>query len=150
LGVALAPTSAVAQAGSTGGTIGKQGKSVSGSEPEAKPPSAVRKPNKRGENPSPPAAAIVPSAQSPGTPATASPCAGTVGIWSWFIGGDVVIKTNGTVEAVNGLTARWQCNDGLIVMTWSNGFVDRLTLSSDRTKLSGTNNWGLGVSATRK
>jgi hypothetical protein len=137
LALCVDPRSAAAQAGSAGGSIGKQGKSVSGDES----PQAPARPPRPAANKRP---------DSPRVAEPASPCGGIAGVWTWFAGGDVVFKPNGTVEALNGLTARWHCRDGIFTVTWSHGFVDRLTLSSDRARLSGTNNWGFGVTGTRK
>ena len=137
------PHAAAAQAGSTGGSIGKQGKSVSGGE---SPP----EPRRAAPQPAPARPATSRRSETPRAAEAASPCAGVAGVWTWFVGGDAVFKPNGAVEAVNGLTARWTCRDGIFTVTWVNGFVDRLTLSSDRSRLSGTNNLGFTVTGTRK
>ena len=78
-----------------------------------------------------------------------SPCGRIPGVWSWFIGGDVTFKPGGAAVQ-GGLTATWTCSNGRVVMVWSHGFTDRLALSADGTHMSGTNNWGFGVSGTRK
>lgn len=119
----------IAQAGSVGGGVGKQGKSVSGGE-EA--PASRRQ--------APPVAAV---------PPRASPCSRIPGVWSWFIGPDVTFHEGGRLTSpIFGGT--WSCRDRQVVVSWSHGFVDRLTLSADGTHLSGTNQVGTAVSGTRK
>jgi hypothetical protein len=115
----------VAQAGSTGGTIGKTDKSASGSTGE---PRVIRREPRR-------------SRQS----APASPCGKVPGVWSWFNGSVVTIAAGGSASG-GALTARWTCASGKVVMHWSHGYVDRLTLSADGNNLSGSNGlirvWG--------
>jgi hypothetical protein len=116
----------LAQAGSTGGTIGKQNKSVSGSDEGAAPRREVAKP--------------------PGQ--ASSPCAKLPGTWSWFVNGDVTIRANGTHVQGN-LTGTWTCSNGQVVLVWSHGFTDRLTLSPDGNNLDGSNGM-IRVTGTRK
>lgn len=121
-----------AQAGSTGGSIGKQGKSASGG----------------GEAPAPRRSAPPPSQITAPAPA-ASPCAKIPGVWSWFIGPDVTFHAGGKLTSPL-FNATWSCDNGKVVISWSHGFVDRLTLSADGTHLSGTNQAGTAVSGIRK
>ena len=83
------------------------------------------------------------------TPDAATPCRKVIGVWSWFIGGDVTVRNGGTA-AQGPRTATWTCSNAQIVMVWSHGFTDRLTISADGTQMTGTNQIGIGVSATRK
>ncbi len=74
-------------------------------------------------------------------------CSRLPGLWSWFVGGDVSINANGTLsQAATRLTGTWTCTNGQVVMFWSHGWTDRLTLSPDGTSLNGTNGlipvWG--------
>lgn len=131
---------AAAQAGSTGGSIGKQGKSVSGDESSPAP----AQPQRQGPAPRP----ASPKRQAAQPP---SNCPSLAGTWSWFTNGDVVFRADGTAEQTNGFTARWSCAGGMYTVSWNSiPATDRLTLSSDGTRLSGTNNWGLTVTGMRK
>jgi len=73
------------------------------------------------------------------------------GCWKWSNGAYIVIDANGT--AYNGsIGATWKAVDiasGRYTITWPS-FVDMLTLSTDGSTLSGTNNLGVLTSATRK
>lgn len=115
---------AFAQPGSTGGSIGKTGKSQSGSD-EA--PAIRREPS--GRKPARPSA-----------PVATSSCAKMPGSWSWFNGITVVIRSNGTA-AGGRYTATWSCKNDGVIMHWSHGYTDRLQLSQDGTHLSGTNGY---------
>jgi hypothetical protein len=115
-----AATTALAQAGSTGGTIGKQDKSVSGGEERTVPKRSARPTGSRE------------------THSTA--CGKLAGVWSWFVNGDVFIKADGTFAQPQArLTGTWLCDGTNVVMLWSHGATDRLTLSPDGMHLSGTN-----------
>jgi hypothetical protein len=134
---------AIAQAGSTGGTIGKQNKSVSGAD---EPTTANR--SKPAAKPRQPVSARTPA---PSSRKTESPCGKVAGTWSWWVNGDVVVQPNGTAaQAASGLTGTWSCRDGEVAFIWSHGFTDRMRLSPDGTRLSGSNNLGFGVSGVRK
>jgi hypothetical protein len=103
---------------SIGGNIGDDDRSISGvQEPMA--PSQL--PN------SPELQAIKPMA-----------CDRVVGEWSWFNGGTVIIRSDGTVDG-GPYTAKWSCINGKIIMVWSHGYKDRLALSPDGNHLEGTN-----------
>ncbi len=122
------PPVVFAQGGSTGGSIGKQDKAVSGSRERTLPdrPAAAPKPND----------------------GMTSLCGKMSGVWSWFTGGDVVIRSSGTAST-GSLTATWTCKSNQVVMVWSHGFTDRLTISSDGNRLSGSNGF-VTVSGHRK
>jgi hypothetical protein len=123
--LSFVPTAKVfAQAGSIGGTVGKTDKSQSGvhEEPSFRPEPRTRKPAKQAGGP-----------RSTG----ASSCSRMPGNWSWF-NGSVVIRPDGTATG-GGLTATWSCKNDYVVMHWSHGYTDRLTLSRDGTHLEGTN-----------
>ncbi len=127
LGLLAVSTEAIAQAGSTGGTIGKTEKSESGgglAEPQ-------------------------PRKQSGSTrSAPASSCSGMPGNWSWFNGMTVVIRPGGTASD-GSHTATWSCSNGAVVMRWSHGYTDRLSLSQDGAHLQGTNGF-ITVSGSRR
>lgn len=89
------------------------------------------------------------------TAQAASRCSGVAGEWTWFNGLTVVLSRGGSATTKHvGLFANngsWRCIDnqaGRIRINWvSGGFVDTLTLSDDGERLSGTNQYGIGVSA---
>ena len=124
-----------AQAGSIGGTIGKIDKSQSGvyEAPSFQPEPKARKPARQ--------------AGAPSNIATSS-CSKMPGNWSWFNWNNVVISPNGTATA-GPFSATWSCKDDFVVMHWSHGFTDRLTLSRNGTHLEGTNGHGI-VTGDRK
>jgi hypothetical protein len=122
---------AFAQAGSTGGTIGKTDKSASGGDKETEPQRRSIRPSKARTK-------------------EASSCARLVGVWSWYTGGDVTFKSGGTfVQPEKSLTGTWTCKNDYVVMLWSHGYTDRVTLSRDGTHLEGTNGFN-AVSGDRK
>jgi hypothetical protein len=108
-----------AQAGSTGGTIGRTGKSISGDEPERK------------------------------RRATKSSTCNITGSWKWSTGGVAEIKPAGTVNKGK-LRAKWSCSGNRVVLEWQHGYIDHLVLSDDAKSLSGKNNYGYKVHASRK
>lgn len=136
LSVALGSTSvspkALAQAGSTGGTIGKTDKSETGSDPtpSTRPPSQPRKQDDSSRN------------------VAASSCSRMPGSWSWFNGATVVIKPDGTASDGRH-AAKWSCTNGSVVMLWNHGYTDRLSLSRDGSHLQGTNGF-VTVSGDRR
>jgi hypothetical protein len=130
-------TAALAQAGSTGGTIGKQDKSVSGSSPVGESTATPKKPRSR---------------SSPNdAPATAdgNSCGRISGTWQWWNGGETVFRMDGTANHTSGLSATWTCSDGNYVVSWSTG-VDKLRISPDGKRLDGSNNLGQHASGIRK
>jgi hypothetical protein len=130
------PAIMLAQAGSTGGNVGNRDKSISGSD---SPPSAPASPQRH----------IPPVSHAPEPAPTG--CSAMMGRWSWNNGGgDTEINPGGTLSR-NGQAGAgsWSCNDGVIVLVWSVGWVDKLTLSSDGKRLSGNNQFGIPVSGDR-
>lgn len=125
LGSFAVTAKASAQAGSTGGTIGKTDKSQSGANdaPSSRPEPKARKP-----------------AKETGVPRNVptSSCSKMPGNWSWFTGVTAVIRPNGTATA-GPYSATWTCANDAVTMHWSHGYTDRLRLSRDGTHLEGTN-----------
>jgi hypothetical protein len=121
----VATAQVFAQAGSTGGTIGKTDKSQSGADetPSARPEPITRKPTK--------------PADVPRNIATSS-CSKMPGNWAWFTGVTAVIRPNGTATA-GPYSATWTCANDAVIMHWSHGYTDRLRLTRDGTHLEGTN-----------
>jgi len=130
-------SSALAQAGSTGGTIGKQDKSISGG---GEADTARAGPQLKRS-----------ATKSQGTPSSHS-CNRIVGNWTWYLGlTETVFNQNGTAQNVAGkATGTWTCTGGRAVAKWSTGYVDRMSISSDGDSLSITNNLGVAFTATRK
>jgi hypothetical protein len=124
----------LAQAGSTGGTVGKTDKSISGgNEAERHAPA---KPRAKRERPTDRADRAV--GRSSGV--SVDGCAKLPRVWSWFVNGDVTIKAGGTLsQPQSKLTGTWTCKNNDVVMFWSHGFTDRLSLSRDGTHLEGSN-----------
>jgi hypothetical protein len=123
-------SSALAQAGSTGGTIGKQDKSVSGGNaPEDSRPSTRKQ-------------------KPPGSVAKNSSCGRVVGTWRWGNGATVVIKPSGSLSQSD-FSGKWTCKEGQYVFVWSTGFTDRASLSTDGNHMEAVNNLGIHFSPTR-
>lgn len=75
-------------------------------------------------------------------PVQAASCGGVVGKWTWFVGGEVSIKTDGTFTQQSGNSGTWQCTNaakGVVTLRWRHGgFVNRMLLSPDGQGLSST------------
>lgn len=122
-----ASATAFAQAGSTGGTIGKQDKSISGGEDAAGSQRVVpmRKP-------------ALPARQSAATAPTGGPCNRIVGTWLWYNGVSVTVHSNSnTTTQSDGNSATVVCAGGTYSFTWLGIHTVRETLSSDGKRLSG-------------
>ncbi len=134
----MTPEMVLAQAGQTGGVIGKQGKSISSEEAAPAPRDSVpaRKPSG--------GARREPPAQAP-----TSACSGIVGRWRWLLGTSVVFAANGSNQRSSGDSGSWSCAKGIVVATWKSGYVDTITISPDGQHLSITNSAGLHFSARR-
>jgi hypothetical protein len=138
--LALANASSVlAQSGSTGGTIGKQDKSVSGGDEADGPHAAPRS---------------KPSA-TPKVASSGSSCSRIIGTWKWGGGlglTKMVFDQNGTVrQTLTGSAGSWSCASTIVKTVFANGSTDRITISRDGNSLSVTTTWGGGSSfkATR-
>jgi hypothetical protein len=130
-----ADTAALAQAGSTGGTLGKTDKSASGGEERQ------QEPKHRGR----------PREASVGT--RGDGCGNVTGDWDWkwWSGSTVTtIKSNGTGSQTNGNSGTWTCADGVFSFSWSSGITDRLKLSSNGRRFSGNNSWGASITGDRR
>jgi hypothetical protein len=125
---------ALAQAGSTGGTIGKQDKSISGGDdaadsrrvaPARKPPRSAG--SRRTEEKT--------SKQDEGA---SSGCGRLAGVWTangWYNAiygrGDVVLGADGSARHVSGIVGVWTCRSGHFVMHWKNWTHGEGTVSND-------------------
>jgi hypothetical protein len=138
----IMPASVFGQAGSTGGTIGKTDKSISGGEEQTEPqhrPEGKRSPRGR-------------PVKSEKT--TGNPCQKIIGRWTWNDAGGTtkaVFGSGGTGQNVaRGLTSTWTCSGaGIAIVRWSNGISDRVTISPDGNSLSIANPYGGVFSAVR-
>jgi len=76
------------------------------------------------------------------TPAHATSCDAILGKWTWFVGGEVTIKSDGTFIQQSGNSGTWECTDsarGAVTLRWRlGGFVNQLALSEDGRGLSST------------
>jgi hypothetical protein len=125
---------AFSQAGSTGGTIGKENKSVSGADGPR-----VAAPARSGSK-----------AQNPVAGATGKGCGKIVGAWKWSNGLNVVVKPDGTADATDGGHAILTCDGGMYLFKWqAAGNNSRMTLASDGKQMSGRGFFG-SESAVRK
>jgi len=97
---------AFGQAGSTGGVIGKQDKSISGGE-EADRPHAARHPTRS-------------AAKAPETSSGHS-CGRIVGRWSWYLGtSESVFHKGGSAgHPASGATGKWTCAGDTVNVVWS-------------------------------
>lgn len=132
---------AYAQAGSVGGAIGKHDKSASGdsSSESSGPHSRKSKSHRSSAN------------LDNDTPVgkKSRPCTRIAGNWRWVLGTTTTIKANGSATNAGTNTATWTCSNGQYVLVWSNGFIDRATLSDDGNIMSIINNIGFQFSSTR-
>ena len=88
--------------------------------------------------------------------AAARGCEALVGRWRWFNGATVDCSADGSCSATNGYSGSWQCLDseGRFEIRWGRGgqpaqFIDTLTISPEGLQLSGKNQLGGGVGASR-
>jgi len=125
----------LAQAGSIGGTIGKQDKSISGGE-EADRPRAAPHSKRRATN----------SQETSSGPA----CGRIVGTWKWGGGlglTEMVFNQNGTVrQSLTGSAGRWSCAGTIVKTVFANGSTDRIAISKDGNSASVITTWGGGHS----
>jgi hypothetical protein len=130
-------SSAFAQAGSTGGTVGKQDKSVSGGE-EADRPRAAPQPKR--------------AAANTREISSGAACGRIVGTWNWPNGSTVFFSKGGntgtTGQPPNGT---WKCSGSKIIAAYNNGWRAECVLALDGNSMTITTNLLPGTyTATRK
>jgi hypothetical protein len=136
-GMLSMPALAQLQPGSTGGTIGKTGKSSSGGEEQIEPSSRPRR--------------EAPTRETGTTEkSTGSPCQKFVGAWGWMAGTETVFSQNGSGRNNAGFTSTWTCANGVASVKWNHGVVDRVTISRDGSSLSISSSAGNSFTANRK
>lgn len=135
--IALVPARAWSQEpGSAGGTIGKQGRSASGSE-AGEPGRTAPAPKSGG------------SASAKQRASAGSSCARVVGVWQGPTA-ESTFKSGGTVTSPSfPYSGPWTCGNGQLVITWKDFGVDRCRLSSDGNQMSCTNAFGISFTRTR-
>ena len=82
-----------------------------------------------------------------------SECLRVVGSWRWFNGGLVDFRTDNTWQTTDGRhTGRWLCgrHNAIIVTPDAGSWRDTLQLNSDASKLAGSNEQGMRVTAVRE
>lgn len=138
--LAFAVTSAQAQSGSTGGTIGKQGRSAAGETNAAEPRSSPAAKNSN-------ASAAAKQRQGSG-----SACAKLVGVWLGPTNTDMIFKADQTVTSPAFSDAGpWTCSNGQVVIRWKQWGTDHCALTSEGTQMTCTNSLiGNSFSRSRK
>jgi hypothetical protein len=120
LGIALSgagASGALAQAGSTGITLGNTDKSISGDreEPRPHPGSKVSVPS---------------SAHMSEPPVGSSPCSKALGVWFW-VTMEVTLKPGGIAERRDG-NGKWTCSGDKLSVFWDNGMpAENFTVTAD-------------------
>ena len=109
---------ALAQAGSTGGTLGKTNKSVSGEREEETRPTNTHR-------------------QNPTSP-KATGCGKIVGTWAWhyLITTETVFRSDGSGSNSTGQTSSWTCSGRMVIARWDRGAVEHIKISGDGNRLS--------------
>jgi hypothetical protein len=131
-------SSALAQAGSVGGTIGKQDKSISGGE-EADRQRAAPLPKR--------------SAAKTRETVSGGSCNRIIGTWSWYpsINDSIFHKDGTALHPSSGTTGKWSCAGNAVNVVWSNGGAartDRMTLSQDGNSIFVVSPYGGGIKFT--
>jgi hypothetical protein len=130
--LALTNYPAMAQAASTGGTVGKQDKSASGGEEQVQPKSRLHKGTSR------------PAADK----SKSSGCGNMVGTYKWILGTTTVVKADGTTTHSTGPHGTWTCANGQLTIVWNNGHLDHLTPTATGVSVL-TTNTGIQFDAPR-
>ena len=83
-------------------------------------------------------------------------CTSLIGTWRWHNGATIICMQDGICTASNGFSAGWTCLDaaGRFEIRWARPgqppqFVDSVEISADGRRLSGRNQYGVGVGAER-
>ena len=127
------PLPARAEAGSIGGAIGKQNKSISGGEDANTPASHAK----------------LPAAAKEAT--SGRSCGRIVGRWSWYLQlSESTFHKDGTAVHSGGTTGKWSCAGDTVKVSWSNGITDHITVSQDGNGIFVDSPWGGGIKFTGK
>ena len=142
LAFSVGENAALAQAGATGGVVGKQNKDASGesgASPEGPTPRGERKPAPRDSGSERRARSKAPAQAAEPPKMKAAGCARAVGTWFW-VTEVVTIKPNGSITAKGG-PGNWTCVDGLLHVFWP-GFIvphEIFSISDDGNRLNSQN-----------
>jgi hypothetical protein len=134
--IALVPARGSSQEpGSAGGTIGKQGRSASGSEATEPQRASPRTPGG--------ATAAKPPASG------GSSCGKLVGTWQGPTATSV-FNSNGTVTSPSfPYSGPWTCRNGQLVITWKDFGADQCQMSANGDQMNCTNAFGISFTRTR-
>jgi hypothetical protein len=79
-------------------------------------------------------------------------CLKILGTWKWFTGAAVKINDNSTFTSSDGNSGIWVCTDlNTVRMKWrKGGWVDEVRVSNDGRSLSGKNQHGAPINATKQ
>jgi hypothetical protein len=142
LALSVAENTALAQAGSTGGSVGKVNKGASG-ESDAAPgksiPGGKRAPASRDPGVEHRARSKAPVKPTEPPKSKMAACARAVGTWFW-VTEVVTIKSNGSITAKGG-PGNWTCVNGLLHVFWP-GFIvphEIFSISDDGDRLISQN-----------
>ncbi|MEZ0313432.1 MAG: RICIN domain-containing protein [Myxococcota bacterium] len=84
------------------------------------------------------------------SPSTSSGGEPLIGEWRWFNGATITVRSNGTMQGTNNQRGKWTREpNNRYVLTWDEGWIDRVLLSGDSRRLQGSNQHGTQVSAER-
>jgi len=134
LGMFLVPCVAQVQPGSTGGSIGKTDKSISGGEEANKPRVA---PHLKQRN------------TSEQQTSQGHACNAIVGRWSWYRGvTEMTFFKGGTMRNSSGPTGTWTCINGRSARSGDFVSKEQYTVSQDGKSMFVTSTWGGGVTFT--
>ncbi len=91
--------------------------------------------------------------------AALDPCIAVIGRWDWLTTGGVVSVAEGgglmwhmTEDApAPSVLGQWSCDrSGAIELRWNNNFTETLEMSEDGKRITGKNQQGVVISATRR
>lgn len=140
-------SSALAQAGSAGGSVGDTEKTLSGERSAGAPRApAAAQPKAERRNATAARGNAAPPAE---TAAAGSRCQMLLGSWSFSNGVGVVFKAGGDLSSTTGDGGRWTCDNGMVAAHWAH-WTDHYLVSSDGAHITG--NSGLlnfGLTATK-
>jgi hypothetical protein len=71
-------------------------------------------------------------------------CGSLPGVWKWFSGNNAYFYPGGHLRG-GGFTGSWACTRGEVVIVWSHGHTDRVTISPSGIHLSGVNESGTPI-----
>ena len=144
LAAVIANSSALAQAGSTGGSVGLSEKTLSGDRNAAEPtPPVQRRPSKRRTD-TEPARSAPSKAQASG-----SLCQMVIGTWSFSNGVGVVFKPGGAMSSTKGDDGTWSCSKGMVQARWAH-WTDHYMVASDGAHITGNSGLlNIGLTATK-